>query len=194
MPATPSDTVPFAVRLPRPLYSQLGNAAELNGHSKNKETISRLNRSFERESILAEMLVEGLGLEKYQRITSTTEENDIRRLFLFLENLPVDRIYLAARKDSAYGAVLVILIQSGPLTLYMDHAHFNTSTLNSCDLVMDLLANIKRLDLLSVVSTAEDFIPDTRDMNSFEAIDCYLSQIPFRKRGNISKLLAKLKE
>ncbi|MEM8500896.1 MAG: hypothetical protein AAF542_22975 [Pseudomonadota bacterium] len=189
-----ADTLTLPVRMPRTLYDNIISAADQGAISRNKEVVQRLERSYKRDAILAEMLLEGLGVGKYQRITSTTAENDIRRLFLFLENIPVDRIYLAARKDIAFGAVMVILIQSGPLTLYMDHGQFNSSTDDGHELLMDLFSNIERLGLTSSISIAEDYVPDTRDMDAFEAIDCYLSQIPFRKRGNIKKLLSMLRK
>ena len=187
-----ADTLAMPVRMPLTLYNDIGEAADLSGWSRNKEAVRRLERSFARDSTLAELLIEGLGIEKHQRITSTTEENDVRRLFLFLENIPIDRIYLGAREDSAFGGVVIILIQSGALTLCMDHAHFNVATDHSRHILMDLFANIERLGFKGIINVAEAYLPDTRDMNDFEAIDCYLSHVPFRKRGSIKKLLALL--
>ena len=186
---TERKTTPIPVRMPEVLYDRVVHAASINGRSNNAEMVDRLHESFRRENTLAELLLEGLGLEKYQRIISTTEENDARRLFLFLDNIPVSRIYLAARKDSTFGAIMVVLIQSGPLTLFMDHAHFNRATPESHEIVMDVLANIERLDLGRVTSTADDFVPDTREMSDYEAIDCYLSHVPFRKQGDLKTLV-----
>jgi hypothetical protein len=89
----------------------------------------------------AELLLEGLGLQKIHRIPSTSEKSDVRRLSLFLEGIKINRICLAARRDPVFGATLVIMLQSHSLSLFTDSTTLNAASAQSKELLMGLLEN-----------------------------------------------------
>lgn len=190
---TTADSVSFPIRMPRSLHQQIALSAERSEHSNNREAVLRLQRSFSQPNTLNEILLQGLGLQKHQRIVSTTQEQDVSRLFLILESLPIDKLCLAARRNTTAGAVLVIFVQSRELSLIMDSTHLNASTYEGHELVMDLLSNIERLGLRPLVHQADDYVPDTRAMDAFDAIECVLACASVKKGGSLRKLILQLK-
>lgn len=182
------------VKFPKDLLQRLNLSAReaTPRRTGEEEIVTRLEQSFQPSTRLPDLLLEGLGLHKYQRIPSTTEEGDLRRLFLFLEHIHIDGIFLAARKDAVYGAVLIVLIQSGALTLFMDGSSLNTATEQSKSLVMDLFATIEKLNYFEKLRIADGYAADTRDVSAFEAIDCYLTGVPFYPEAPIQPLIDRL--
>jgi hypothetical protein len=127
----------------------------------------------------AELLLEGLGFQKIQRIPSTSEKSDVHRLSLFLEGIKIDRICLAARRDPVFGATLVVLLQSQSLSLFMDSSTINAASTQSKDYLMDLFDNIERLRYMDSIIIAEDYIADTREFSAFDAYQCFFTTVPF---------------